>query len=110
MKWSIRYYSSSVADEILKFPDGLLAKYLRLIDLMEVYGANLGLPHTKVVEAGLLELRVKGKEGIARAFFCTRTGREIIILHSFIKKTQRIPARELKIARKRLREVLADET
>ena len=46
-----------------------------------------------------------GQEGIARAFYCTMVGREIVILHSFIKKNQETPARELSKARKRLKEV-----
>lgn len=54
---------------------------------------------------GLFELRCKGAEGIGRAFYCTMVGREIVILHSFIKKTQETPDRELKMARKRLKEV-----
>lgn len=54
---------------------------------------------------GLFELRCKGAEGIGRAFYCTMVGREIVILHSFIKKTQETPERELKTARKRLKEV-----
>jgi phage-related protein len=52
---------------------------------------------------GLLELRCKGQEGIGRAFYCTLIGREIVILHSFIKKTQETPDSEMKIARKRLK-------
>ncbi len=54
---------------------------------------------------GLFELRCKGAEGIGRAFYCTMVGREIVILHNFIKKTQETPDRELKTARKRLKEV-----
>ena len=52
-----------------------------------------------------LELRCTGEEGIGRAFYCTMVGLEIVILHSFIKKTQETPDRELKMARKRLKEV-----
>jgi phage-related protein len=54
---------------------------------------------------GLLELRVKGKEGIARAFYCTLVGQRIVMLHSFVKKTEKTPQRELEIARRRLQEV-----
>ena len=54
---------------------------------------------------GLFELRCKGKEGIGRAFYCTMVGREIVVLHSFIKKTQETPDKELALARRRLKEV-----
>ena len=47
----------------------------------------------------------RGKEGIGRAFFCTLVERKILILHAYIKKSQKTPARELEVARKRLAEV-----
>ncbi|MFD1558178.1 type II toxin-antitoxin system RelE/ParE family toxin [Paraburkholderia silviterrae] len=55
---------------------------------------------------GLFELRPRGHEGIGRVFYCTQMGQRIVILHSFIKKTQETPVAELRIARKRLKEVL----
>ena len=54
---------------------------------------------------GLFELRCKGPEGIGRAFYCTQVGRELVILHSIIKKTQATPAKDLELARKRQKEV-----
>jgi len=110
MCWEIKYYSQKIAAEILSMPDGLLARYLRLTDLMEEHGANLGMPHTKAIDKGLFELRVKSQEGIARVFFCTKVGRKIIMLHSFIKKTQRTPVKEIKIAKTRMKEVCSNET
>jgi phage-related protein len=105
MKWSIEYYSKDVEEAILNLPDGLLARYLRLADLMLEFGPNLGMPHTKAVKDGLFELRVKSKEGIARIFYCTKIGRIIIMLHVFIKKSQKIPKKELKIAYIRMKEM-----
>lgn len=110
MKWEIIYYNSKVEKIILSLPDGLLARYLRLTDLLLDFGPNLGLPHTKSMKKGLFELRVKGKEGIARVFFCTKVGNKIIILHSFVKKSQKTPEKEIKIAQKRMTEVTKNET
>jgi phage-related protein len=110
MSWEIKYYSPKIATEILSMPDGLLARYLRLTDLMEEHGVNLGMPHTKAIEKGLFELRVKSQEGIARVFFCTKVGKKIIMLHSFIKKTQRTPAKEIKIAKTRMKKVQSNGT
>ena len=76
-----------------------------LIQLMEVHGADLRMPHSRAMGQGLFELRCKGPEGIGRAFYCTMVGREIVILHSFFKKTQETPTKELATARKRLNEV-----
>jgi len=105
MKWEIIYYNSDLEEEILGLPDGLLARYIRLTELMEIYGADLGMPHAEALGKGLFELRVKAKEGIARIFYCTKVGKRIHMLHSFIKKTQKIPNKELKLARKRMQEV-----
>ncbi|HIJ41972.1 MAG TPA: type II toxin-antitoxin system RelE/ParE family toxin, partial [Deltaproteobacteria bacterium] len=71
MTWQIKYYNENLEEEILNLPEGLLARYLRLTDLMLEFGANIGLPHTKPIDTGLFELRVKSKEGIVRVFFCT---------------------------------------
>ncbi|MCI0494234.1 type II toxin-antitoxin system RelE/ParE family toxin [candidate division KSB1 bacterium] len=105
MDYTIDYYSEDVEEAILNLPDGLLARYLRLTDLMLEFGPNLGMPHTKAVGDGLFELRVKGKEGIARVFYCTKIGKIIIMLHVFIKKSQKIPKKELEIAYARMKEV-----
>lgn len=54
---------------------------------------------------GLFELRLKGAEGIARVFYCTLIGKRIVMLHSFVKKTDRTPKRELEVAQSRLKEI-----
>jgi len=63
------------------------------------------LPYTKAFGDGLFEIRARGKEGIGRAFFCTMVGKRVVILHGFIKKTQATPPDEIKIARKRMKEM-----
>ncbi|MGK9368710.1 type II toxin-antitoxin system RelE/ParE family toxin [Melioribacter sp. Ez-97] len=106
VKWSIQYYSKDVEKNILSLPDGLLARYLRLTDLMIEFGYNLGMPHTRFIEGGLIGLRIKSKEGIARVYYCTKPGNKIIMLHTFIKKSNRVPKREIKTALKRMKETL----
>lgn len=105
MEWKISYYNDSVMQKILALPKSLLAKYLRTVSLIELFGANLGEPHSKAFGNGLFELRLKGQEGIARVFYCTVIGKEVIILHSFIKKTQKTPKKELEITKSRLTEI-----
>lgn len=65
----------------------------------------LGMSFTRSMGDGLFEIRAKGREGIGRAFFCTVVGSKVMILHSFIKKSQKTPAKELAIARRRMKEV-----
>ena len=105
MDYSIEYYSEVVEEEILALPDTLAARYIVLTRRMTAVGANLGPPHTDAFGEGLFELRLKGADGIARVFFCTLIGRRIMMLHSFIKKSQKTPQRELEVARKRMKEV-----
>jgi len=105
MMCSIKYFNARVQQGIEGWPVGTYADFLRLIQLMEHHGADLRLPHSRAMGQGLFELRCKGQEGIGRVFYFTMVGREIIVLHSFIKKTQKTPDRELALARKRLKEV-----
>ncbi len=105
MDYAIEYFSDAVADKILALPDTLAARYVVLTRRMVAVGPNLGLPHTEAIGDGLFELRLKGQEGIARVFFCALAGRRVIVLHAFIKKTQKTPRREIETARVRMKEV-----
>ncbi len=89
----------------MSLPATLQARYIGLTARMIEYGPNLGLPHTNAFGGGLFELRIKGVEGIARVFFCTMVKQEIVMLHSFIKKTQKTPEKELKVAKLRMKEL-----
>jgi phage-related protein len=102
--WDIVYPYPEVKRFVLQLPPTLLAKYLKLAGLMIEFGSNLGMPHTRAMSGGLFELRISGREGIARVLFCTLAGQRIIMLHAYSKKTQETPPRELRIARKRMRE------
>ena len=105
MTWSITYYNERVRKEVLSMPAGILADYVRLTDAMVLHGADLRMPHSRAMGAGLFELRPKGPEGIGRVFYCTQVGHTIVVLHSFVKKTQETPDAELRLARKRLKDV-----
>lgn len=110
MAWSIEYAYSDVEQFILRLSPKLAAKYLHLTDLMLEFGAHLGMPHTRSMSDGLFELRIRGKEGIARVFYCTLAGKRIIMLHAFVKKSRKTPAKEIKIALCRLSEVKSNES
>lgn len=105
MAYQIDYYNERVSDAIYGLPTTLGARYVALTDRMIEHGPNLGEPHTKAMGQGLFELRLKGVEGIARVFYCAIVDRRIVMLHVFVKKTQKTPAKELDIARTRLQEV-----
>lgn len=103
--WTVIYYNERVKRDVFALPAGILADYLRLLELMQEFGADLRMPHSRAMGDGLFELRPKGREGIGRVFYCTHVGRRIVVLHSFVKKTQETPQNELRTARRRLGEV-----
>lgn len=105
MDYTISYYSDDLQAQIMDLPDTLAARYVVLTRRMIALGPNLGEPHTKAFGEGLCELRLKGAEGIARVFFCTLVGKRIVMLHSFIKKSDRTPVRERKLAETRMKEI-----
>lgn len=77
----------------------------RLVELLVEHGPSLKLPHSRALGDGLFELRPHGRSGTGRALYCFLAGRRVVVLHAFIKKTQETPDRDLKLARKRQREL-----
>jgi phage-related protein len=105
MKWIIEFFNEKVEEETLSLPPKILAKLLHILELIEIEGAKLGEPYTKPLNDGLFEIRAKAQEGIGRSIYCYQKGQKIIILHSFVKKTQKTPKKELEIALKRKKEL-----
>lgn len=110
MPYTIEYYSEAVQTDVMGLPATLAARYVVLSRRMLVSGPHLGEPHTKALGDGLLEIRLKGAEGIARVMFCTLVGRRIVVLHSFVKKTDKVPAADMALSRKRLKEIKHADT
>lgn len=104
MTWEIQYHNEKLQEAVLGFPAGLLARYLHLTDRMLEYGPDLGMPHTRAMGSGLFELRLKSQEGIGRVLYCTLVDRKIVMLHHFVKKTDKTPPKELAVARRRMKE------
>ena len=105
MAYQIDYFHQRVVAEIEAWPVDVLADYARLIELLAQHGPSLRLPHSKAFGDGLFELRPRGHSGIGRAFYCFLSGKRIVVVHAFIKKTQETPDKELKLARKRVKEL-----
>jgi phage-related protein len=103
--WTVGFYNDRTRAEILDLPAGFVARFIRYAERMEIYGPDLGMPHTRAMGGGLFELRIRATEGIARVFYCTIVERRIVFLHQFVKKSERTPLNELRIARQRMSEV-----
>ena len=102
--YRIEFFSPKVQAEVLGWPAGIAASFTVMALRMVEHGPNLGLPHTRVMGDGLFEVRARGVEGIGRAFFCTLVGQRIVMLHGFVKKSDKTPTKELKLARDLLAE------
>lgn len=96
----VRYFDDSLTDFIRGLEKPTIAKILRLIDLLECFGSTLGLPHSKKIDQRLFELRVKGKQEVRIFYTFYKNG--AVLLHAFIKKSDKIPFKELRHAQHRL--------
>ncbi len=110
MGWQVTFYSSKLEREILDLPAGFVARFVRYAERMEIHGPDLGMPHTRAMGKGLFELRLKSAEGIARVFYCTIVAQRVVMLHQFIKKSDKTPRKELEIAQLRMREMKDGKT
>lgn len=108
MSWNIILYESGnkkpVEDFIESLQESTIAKLMRQLDLLEEFGISLQMPHAKPIGGGLFELRVRGKEE-ARALYIFAKGKNIYLLHGFIKKSNAISEKDLNIAKLRQREL-----
>jgi phage-related protein len=105
MNWIIEYYNSSVFGEIAALPKKLWAKSVAITNRMQEQGPHLGMPYVRAMGNSLFEIRVKSHEGIARIFFCLRRDKTIVLLHAYVKKSQKTPTKELNLAIERMKEV-----
>ena len=102
--WDIIFYEKQNGIfPVQEFLDGLPSKHRAKavweIELLETGGTALGMPYARHIEKKLWELRVKFAGDISRIFYFTPRGNSIVLLHGFVKKTQRTPQREISIAR-----------
>jgi phage-related protein len=105
MAYFIEYFHVRVLDEIEAWPVDVVADYARIVDLLIEHGPSLRLPHSRAFGGGLFELRPRGKSVIGRAFYCFLVGKRVVVLHAFVKKSQQTPDQEIKLARKRMKEI-----
>jgi phage-related protein len=106
MRWTVEIFNSVVATEIEALPDDMHARLGRFFALIQEAGFK-ALPRdgVKHLDDKLWELRITGRDGIARAIYVTASGRRVVVLRVFVKKSQKTPPRELEIARQRAKEV-----
>lgn len=106
MRWSFLTLNATVDAEVKALPADMQARFLRFGDVIEQVGLD-ALPRDAVrhLEGKLWELRMIGRDGIARAIYVTAAGRRVVVVRVFVKKTQKTPPRELELARQRAKEI-----
>jgi phage-related protein len=104
--WSFVFLNAEVKGELDALPADVRASFERIVGLVQAMGLErVHEPYIKHLEDRISEMRLRGRGGIARALYVTATGRRVVILRVFAKKTQKTPRREIELARKRAKEV-----
>ena len=80
---------------------GAKAKVYAALEMLAQEGNRLRMPKSRSLGDGLQELRVPHPEGPFRIIYCFRSGRRILLLHAFVKRTAQTPQRDLELARQR---------
>lgn len=105
-EWAVEVLNDVVEAELLALPKDMQARFLRISELLESFGPQrVGLPHVRPLGEKLWEMRLSGRDGIGRAIYTVGSGRRVVVLHAFVKKTQKTPRRAMNLALKRLKEL-----
>ncbi len=89
----INFLFAKTYDFLFALDDVSVGKINKSLGLLEKYGNTIKYPHTKYIVDGVFELRIIGTKHI-RVFFMFKDG-EAFILHAFVKKTEKIPKKEI---------------
>jgi phage-related protein len=106
MGWRVEFLDSDVHAALYAMPEDIIASFVRILDMIETHGLErMREPYVKHLQGPVWEMRMKGRDGIARAAYVTATGRRVVVIHVFRKKTQKTPRREIETALRRAKEV-----
>lgn len=104
--WTVEFLDEGVRAELEAQPKDIRARFLRVVELVEAHGLErVREPYVKHLDGRLWEMRMRGREGIARAIYVTARGRRVVVVRVFTKKTEKTPRRELELALRRAKEV-----
>lgn len=109
MKWQVEFYKTlenkcPVKEWMTTLNMKTKVKVFRHLELLERFGLELKEPYVKRLGDKLYEVRVKDQQGIYRIIYFAHTGKKFILLHGFVKKTQKTPKKELELAYLRMKE------
>lgn len=106
MSWTVGFYSEAAFAELQALPRDMQTKFERIVHMIEAHGLErMREPYVKHVEGKLWEMRLIGSDGIARSLYVTAAGRRVVVLRTFVKKTQKAPRREIELALERAKDM-----
>jgi phage-related protein len=106
MPWTVEFLDEDVEASLSAMPADIRASFRRIVELIDSVGLEkVREPYIKHLEGPLWEMRMKGRDRIARAAYVTARGQRVIIVHIFNKKTQKTPRRQIEIALRRAKEI-----
>jgi len=106
MAWIVTFLNDTVEATLNALPEDIQARFLRIVRFIASEGLpRVREPYVKHLEGPLWEMRMKGRDGIARAVYITASGQRVVVVHVFVKKTEKTPRREIEIALRRAKEV-----
>jgi len=106
MSWRVNVLNETVEKELSALPLDMRAKLVRIVELIESLGLDkVREPYVKHLQKSLWEMRISGRDGISRAIYVTASGKRVVIVRAFIKKTQKTPCSEIELALKRAEEL-----
>ncbi|MBI3025995.1 MAG: type II toxin-antitoxin system RelE/ParE family toxin [Candidatus Tectomicrobia bacterium] len=106
MNWRVELLNPSVEAKLLALPKDMQARFLRIAELLQAFGpGRVGMPYVRPLGRKLWEMRLTGKAGIGRAVYTAASRRRLIVLHTFVKKAEKAPARSLELALARMKEI-----
>src|SRR5262249_2287556 len=104
--WRVEFFNAVAKAGLDQVPLDIRAKFARILEFIQAKGLEeVREPYVKHLEDKLWEMRMSGRDGIARSIYVAASGKRIVILHTFVKKTDRTPSSALAIARARAKEV-----
>jgi phage-related protein len=104
--WTVVFVDRAVQEALDALPVDIRASFERIVNLIQSYGLErMQEPYVRHLEGPIWEMRLKGRDGIARTAYVTASGRRVVVVHVFGKKTQQTPRREIEAARRKAKEV-----
>ena len=106
MSWTVGFVNAQAQQELDALPEDMRARFARIALMIRDNGLPaMREPYVRHLSGKLWEMRLKGRDGIARSIYVTASGKRVIVLRTFVKKTEKTPAHEIGMAFLRMKEV-----